>query len=600
MKNKKFIPFRAKLVLFAFLIVLIIGLPVLYFEVQRPWQVLHSQIELSDTLLGSVHTTINKNDLELMNTYALTLLEKGETLTPEEHDYYDMSFNMLLLKNTLLSEEEMDNTLKQNIPHYHKVVDYEAVKKSYDFWQGEESNHPQEFILFRKYKQYLVTLKKEIHKTGFKVADVYILLDSGKKTGFFEKNIAFLLDGYDWWNSSFPGEGYDAPSSSNLRDLSLANQTGYSHNQEIDQNHFFMPQFYKDEWGEWFSVWLTDKNSDVFDSFVVDFDAKRIQTLMAQVISAILFIGFLVLVVITITTERLSLSYSRSPEELKKGIKEVSSGNYKYMMPKLADEFGKVRDDFNSMTLRLQERDRLLQVLERLLSKEMAAEAAKSGLALGGEEVGTTIMFTDFAGFSTITQNLHPRDVVDALNSYFEVMVPIIKNHGGFPDKYIGDAIVAIFGAPIKLSDHAERAVQCAIEMQEAIQKLNEQRRKDGEIIFEMRIGLNSGDVLAGTIGCDMKLEYTTIGETTNLANRMEAGCRIGDVMISHRTYTKLPRAIIKSINVSKDPEPITVKGYNEPIQAYHILVSLFNISKNQTAKEPEDFYQYKKRGRES
>jgi len=130
-------------------------------------------------------------------------------------------------------------------------------------------------------------------------------------------------------------------------------------------------------------------------------------------------------------------------------------------------------------------------------------------LTVRGESIDCTVMFTDFAGFSTITQHLVAGEVVEALNTYFDSMIPIIKKYGGFPDKYIGDAIVAIFGAPVHLSDHAERAVLASIEMQNKMREINETRRREKKPYFEMRIGLNSGNVIAGAIGCDMKLEYT-------------------------------------------------------------------------------------------
>jgi len=108
----------------------------------------------------------------------------------------------------------------------------------------------------------------------------------------------------------------------------------------------------------------------------------------------------------------------------------------------------------------------LKETLTKLLSSELAEKAASEGLVLGGQEIECTIMFTDFAGFSTLTKNMSAAEVVEILNMYFGEFIPIIKKRGGFPDKYIGDAIVAVFGAPVRFENHAEQAVLCSIEMQ--------------------------------------------------------------------------------------------------------------------------------------
>lgn len=178
-------------------------------------------------------------------------------------------------------------------------------------------------------------------------------------------------------------------------------------------------------------------------------------------------------------------------------------------------------------------------------------------------------MFTDFAGFSTISQGLESSEVASVLNFYFSELIPIIKKHGGFPDKFIGDAIVAIFGAPVRFEDHAVRAVECAVELQNKIREINDRRRQAGDVIFEMRLGLNSGPVLVGAIGCDLKLEYTSIGETTNLANRMESNCKIGHIMISENTHVRITDHAFPEVYLSQTPEQEIVKGYEKPVETY-------------------------------
>ena len=408
-----------------------------------------------------------------------------------------------------------------------------------------------------------------------------------------------MLDGYEWFeDSAFPGDPYLLQEGSLLRRDALSATTGFDNNRLVEPKNWFLPGFYSDQWGNWFSVWYTRQIGDYYALFVIDFDATTVLQMMQAIA---LVTGILIAVVGGIVTGLiiwLSKRYARSPVELTKGIQAVSERKYDYEVPELYDEFRPVGEKFNAMIDKLRQRDRLQAVLERILSKELAEQAAQKGLMLGGEEADCTIMFTDFAGFSTLTKRMKPREVVQALNDYFEVLIPIVKKHGGFPDKYIGDAIVAIFGAPLRTEDHARRAVACAIEMQEAMRILNVERKQNEQVIFEMRIGLNSGDVLVGAIGCDMKLEYTSIGETTNLAQRMESVCPIGDIVASKSTYSALPKSFIKEVPFLLKNETFQVKGYARGVQGYHIHVSPFEIHKNSTARNLSNFYTYAPRGK--
>jgi adenylate cyclase len=208
-------------------------------------------------------------------------------------------------------------------------------------------------------------------------------------------------------------------------------------------------------------------------------------------------------------------------------------------------------------------------------------------------------VFTDFAGFSTISQWMTPNEAVTQLNTYFRVLIPIIKKYRGFPDKYIGDAIVAIFGAPIHFRDHAEEGLRCAIELQRALRRLNIERRRHKLPVFEMRIGINSGDVIVGAIGCDMKLEYTSIGETTNLANRMESACEIGHILIAEGTYRRINMQNFQDVSIDTVPSLIQVKGYLEPVKAYRVLVDKLHIEK-EVGKGANNYYGYHSRDLET
>lgn len=501
---------------------------------------------------------------------------------------------MILLDRRLLSHAEMTESLKDNNVDLRGGLDYQQVKNAYTYWDNTFKKDPASLALFRKYKTYLVDVKRNTNGVVLDTADVYIMYDTGRQQGFFDKNTAFVLDGYPWYKSSFPGDIYTPPNGSNLRTKSLTGSTGFDHNQIMSTSHFFLPEYYTDQWGKWFSVWATSGTDGAYNSFIIDFDAGIVSRMMTSVAITSGILGLIVLGTIAVMTNWLSKRYSQSPVELSKGIRRVARQDYEYRVPELADEFSEVGNEFNSMIEKLKERDRLQNALEKVLSKELAALAAKEGVMLGGQKATCTMMFTDFAGFSTITHKLDPHDIVDLLNEYFNKLIPVIQKYGGFPDKYIGDAIVAIFGAPIAFKDHAEKTVRCAIEMQKTMRRINDQRRKKGKIIFEMRIGLNTGDVLVGAIGCDMKLEYTSIGESTNLANRMESTCSIGNIMMSNNTYSLLKPEFLEKYKIILEKRKVSVKGYKDKIDAYEIKITPFTIEKNMETANIKDFYQYK------
>jgi adenylate cyclase len=276
------------------------------------------------------------------------------------------------------------------------------------------------------------------------------------------------------------------------------------------------------------------------------------------------------------------------------GAEAVMRRDASHTVPRLGSkEFIQLIDAFNQMAQWVREMDNLKDSLSKLLSDEMAETAAKEGLVLGGQSVDCSIIFTDFAAFSTLSQKIKAEEVVYLLNRYFGELIPIIKSKNGFPDKYIGDAIVAMFGAPLHFANHAEQAVRAAIEMQRRLRVLNEEIRQEHGIVFEMRIGINSGNVIVGAIGCDMKLEYTSIGDTTNLANRMESKCPIGHLMITEHTYEQIKDCDFGSVRFNKQGDGVQVKGYSEPVIAYEVLIDNLVITTPDAGDDPRNYYVY-------
>jgi adenylate cyclase len=190
-------------------------------------------------------------------------------------------------------------------------------------------------------------------------------------------------------------------------------------------------------------------------------------------------------------------------------------------------------------------------------------------MALGGEERELTILFSDIQGFTTMSEKLTPHELVTLLNELLDELSLIIFKNKGTIDKYIGDAIMAFWGAPIPDENHAYNACVTAIEMQEKLKELRERWKKLGRPEIKMRIGINTGKVIVGNMGSKVKFNYTVIGDDVNLASRLEgANKEYGtSIMIGESTYEK-----VKDKVVARELDLLVVKGKTEPVKVYELI----------------------------
>jgi adenylate cyclase len=196
---------------------------------------------------------------------------------------------------------------------------------------------------------------------------------------------------------------------------------------------------------------------------------------------------------------------------------------------------------------------------------------------LGGQKREVTVLFSDVVGFTTYSENHQPEEVVAILNEYLGAMTDIILKWEGILDKFIGDAIVVFWGAPMKQDDHAERAVRCALEMQERLDQLRLKWEAEGRAPLASGIGLNSGEAIVGNIGAEgKKMDYTVIGDHVNLGARVEGltrryGARI---LLTEYTLDKLRPAIASGLfrGVSiLGQERVIVKGRDTPVGIFSL-----------------------------
>ncbi len=255
---------------------------------------------------------------------------------------------------------------------------------------------------------------------------------------------------------------------------------------------------------------------------------------------------------------------------LLQGVQEIAKGNLNFIVPvKSRDELAVLADAFNQMTQGLKEKERVTNILGKYISPEVARKVLeqKDGVALKGERRECAVMFTDIRGFTAISENAPPEKIVADLNEYFTLMVDLVVKYEGTLDKFIGDAIMAVWGAPIPFEDKEFRAVKAALEMQQALGQLNKSRIDKNLVPLTMGVGLNSGVVVSGNLGSDKRTDYTVIGEEVNLASRLCSKAAPGQVLISEGMYRKL-----KGLVEVRALEPISLKGFSEPVKVYEAL----------------------------
>lgn len=225
----------------------------------------------------------------------------------------------------------------------------------------------------------------------------------------------------------------------------------------------------------------------------------------------------------------------------------------------------------------LEKREQFIrQTFGRYISDAIVEEILEKpeGLKLGGDLRNVTLMMSDIRSFTTLVEHLPPEQVMALLNRYLGKMTDIILHHGGTIDEFLGDAVLAAFGAPSVSADHATKAVNCAIQMQEAMAEINAENTADGLPVIEMAIALNTGEVVAGNIGSERRSKYGFVGHQVNVTSRIEDDARPHEILISEQTY----RALDGDQFVAGKSRTIKAKGIAELLTVYPIVGSSSNV----------------------
>jgi len=295
---------------------------------------------------------------------------------------------------------------------------------------------------------------------------------------------------------------------------------------------------------------------------ILHYDKEEINGVISKVINIVLLITVLILAATIIFIYFKSSQFTRPILSIAQAATDISEGNLNTKLDiNTEDEIQELAYRFNDMTKGLREREKMQNFVSGS-TMDMIYDDSKDKLILGGEYKTLTFLFSDIRGFTVMSENKTPSEVVSIINFYLNLQSDIIQKNKGDIDKFVGDEIMATFSG----ENATQNAIQCGVDMQKAIYVENIKRKLIDKTICEIGIGINNGEVIVGNIGSNKRMDFTSIGSEVNLAARLCSSAKAGEVLISKTSYD--------DANVSFDTikkEPIRVKGFSSDISLYSI-----------------------------
>ena len=265
---------------------------------------------------------------------------------------------------------------------------------------------------------------------------------------------------------------------------------------------------------------------------------------------------------------------TRPVQALVEAARGVERGDYtRTVQVRQQDEMGELGTAFNRMLKGLTERDRVRELFGRFVSEAVAERVLADGALLGGEEREVTVLFADLRNFTSFSERRAPQEVVSLLNTCFTRLGEAIERNHGMIDKFLGDGVMALFGAPIAREDDASHALQAALDMVEALERLNAELATQGEMRLDIGIGINTGVVVAGNMGSPSRFNYTVIGDAVNLAARIESLTKrqeFGTRIIATEATVRAARRAFGTRDLGR----VAIRGRVEPAVLYAVLNS--------------------------
>lgn len=408
--------------------------------------------------------------------------------------------------------------------------------------------------LYKKYEIWLRKMRDANRRPDMYVNYVFTLMSDPNRPS----QILFGVD------STEPG-----PNKSNVGDIyHFTTDDSYTLNSTATQKHFL-----KDEWGEWQEAHapIFDSDGKLTGAIGVDIDSRRLKNFLHKLmLDAYLSLGASALMALAFAWF-LSRRFSEPLQKICARLNQIGQGDLETkVIIKTKDEFATIGVTINEMIAGLRQRDHLKISLTRYLSSQLAEKIIETGQLpeIRGERRKVTILFCDIRNFTTFAEKMPPEKVVSILNTAFGAMVNGIFEYNGMLDKFLGDGFMAIFGAPFNDDLQEEHAIRAAFAIQSHLFFLAKKWKQKYGLDFKMGIGINTGIAIVGNIGSEQKMEYTAIGDTVNLASRIETATKeLGfGILVSESTYQATAHLFSFS-----DLGSIKVKGRVEPINIYKV-----------------------------
>ncbi|MEZ5315600.1 MAG: adenylate/guanylate cyclase domain-containing protein [Chlamydiales bacterium] len=274
---------------------------------------------------------------------------------------------------------------------------------------------------------------------------------------------------------------------------------------------------------------------------------------------------------------RIAKKITQPISQLANAAKKIGNGYYDNLqlpiVKKRKDEVAILTHSFVEMVNALREREKIRGALNKVVSKEVATEILSSNIELGGEERIVTLLFSDIRNFTQLSNHYQPKLLIQMLNEYMTRMCQIIDETQGVVDKFVGDEIMALYGAPLYMEDQADQALKSASQMIQSLKNWNTNQAIKGKELLEIGIGIHTGSVCTGNMGGENRLNYTAIGSNVNLASRMCKAAHPMQILVSQETIQALKNP--KKFTFLPLP-PIKLKGFDQPICLYEMKESSF------------------------
>ncbi len=364
----------------------------------------------------------------------------------------------------------------------------------------------------------------------------------------------------------------------NEKDVSHAGTEDPGSVPDFLQNHLYeiysFGKLTKDPWGTWMTGYapIYDKNGIYVGTIGTDVGADKVKEELNHLYIYAAIALFFSISISIIVAHFLARMVTRALHTLQEATKEIGKGNFAYRVSlDTNDEFQELADSLNQMNEGLEEKERLKAGFAHYVSQHVLERVikAKGDGKLAVERRKITVFFADIRDFSRLAQTLTAEGVVKFLNEYFKTMLEIILKHNGILDKLIGDAIMAEFGAVSDDPEQEINAVLTALEMQKALGALSEKWKAEGKPTVEVGIGIHTGEAIMGTVGSEERMEYTAIGDTVNIASRLERLTKEMryPIIVSETTFNGLNQRF-----PSKHLGLLSLEEREKPINTYAIF----------------------------